>query len=82
MTEPAGGKGTSPAIISVEQRILDIACGNGLTSRKLADLGWKKAMQLDPHLANGLNVHEGHVTNEAVAKDLGYKYKPVADFLK
>jgi alanine dehydrogenase len=39
-------------------------------------------MQHDPHLANGLNVHEGHVTNEAVARDLGYKYKPVTEFLK
>ena len=26
-------------------------------------------MQLDPHLANGLNVHEGHVTNDAVARE-------------
>jgi len=51
-------------------------------ARKLADLGWKKAMQLDPHLANGLNVHEGHVTNDAVARELGYKYTPVSDFLK
>ncbi len=51
-------------------------------ARKLADLGWKKAMQADPHLANGLNVHEGKVTNAAVAKDLGYDYVPVADILK
>jgi alanine dehydrogenase len=51
-------------------------------ARKLAGLGWKKAMQLDPHLANGLNVHAGKVTNAAVAKDLGYAYVPVADVLK
>jgi alanine dehydrogenase len=51
-------------------------------ARKLAGLGWKKAMQLDPHLANGLNVHAGKVTNAAVAKDLGYTYVPVADVLK
>ena len=51
-------------------------------ARKLADLGWKKAMQLDAHLANGLNVHEGHVTNAAVAKDLGLPYVPVSEFLK
>ncbi len=51
-------------------------------ARKLADLGWKKALQADPHLANGLNVHEGKVTNAAVAKDLGYDYVPVADILK
>jgi alanine dehydrogenase len=51
-------------------------------ARRLADLGWKAAMQLDPHLANGLNVHEGHVTNAAVAHDLGYAYTPVTEFLK
>jgi len=51
-------------------------------ARKLADLGWKKAMQADPHLANGLNVHEGKITNAAVAKDLGYTYVPVADVLR
>jgi alanine dehydrogenase len=51
-------------------------------ARKLADLGWKEAMRQDAHLANGLNVHEGHVTNAAVAQDLGYAYAPVADFLK
>jgi alanine dehydrogenase len=51
-------------------------------ARKLADLGWKEAMRQDQHLANGLNVHAGHVTNEAVAHDLGYAYRPVAEFLK
>ena len=39
-------------------------------------------MQQDPHLANGLNVHAGHVTNQAVARDLGYEYRPVAEVLK
>jgi alanine dehydrogenase len=51
-------------------------------ARKLADLGWKQALRLDPHLANGLNVHEGHITNAAVAQDLGYPYVPVAEVLK
>jgi alanine dehydrogenase len=51
-------------------------------ARKLADLGWKAALKADPHLANGLNVHAGHITNEAVARDLGYPYRPVAEFLK
>jgi len=51
-------------------------------ARRLADHGWKAAMQADPHLANGLNVHEGHVTNEAVAQALGLPYTPVAQFLK
>jgi len=40
----------------------------------LADKGWKQAMRDDPHLKNGLNVAEGKVTYEAVARDLGYDY--------
>jgi len=51
-------------------------------ARRLADLGWKQAMQRDPHLANGLNVHEGHVTNAAVAQALGHPYVPVTQFLE
>ena len=51
-------------------------------ARKLAGLGWKAALAADAHLANGLNVHAGHVTNEAVARDLGLPYEPVAKFLK
>ncbi len=51
-------------------------------ARKLADHGWKAAMQADPHLANGLNVHEGRVTNAAVAEALGLPYTPVAAVLK
>ena len=51
-------------------------------ARRLADHGWKAALQADPHLANGLNVHEGHVTNEAVAQALGLPFTPVAEFLK
>jgi alanine dehydrogenase len=51
-------------------------------ARRLADHGWKAAMQADPHLANGLNVHAGHVTNEAVAQALRLPYTPVAKFLQ
>ena len=51
-------------------------------ARRLADHGWKAAMQADPHLANGLNVHAGHVTNEAVAQALHLPYTPVAQFLR
>jgi alanine dehydrogenase len=40
----------------------------------LANKGYKKALQGDPHLANGLNVYEGAITHEAVAKDLGKPY--------
>ncbi len=41
----------------------------------LANKGYKKALQDDPHLANGLNVYEGASAHEAVAKDLGKPYK-------
>ena len=40
----------------------------------LADKGWRKAMAANPHLKNGLNVCQGHVTYEAVAHGLGYPY--------
>jgi alanine dehydrogenase len=50
--------------------------------KSLANLGWKEALTRDPHLANGLNVHSGHVNHEAVARDLGYDYLSAADALK
>lgn len=40
----------------------------------LASKGWKQALRDDVHLRNGLNVCEGKVTYEAVARDLGYTY--------
>ena len=48
--------------------------------RALADLGLKAALGVDPHLACGLNVHDGHITHEAVARDLSLEYRryPVA----
>ncbi|MDJ1006469.1 MAG: alanine dehydrogenase [Paracoccaceae bacterium] len=36
----------------------------------LADNGWRTACLVDPHLANGLNVHAGRLTNAAVAEAL------------
>lgn len=42
----------------------------------LADKGWKRALAEDGHLKAGLNVCEGHVTYEAVAKALGCAYVP------
>ena len=48
---------------------------------KIADLGWKAALKADPHLAEGLNVHEGKVTYQAVAEELGYDYTPIAEIL-
>lgn len=41
----------------------------------LANKGYKKALQDDPHLANGLNVYGGAITHEAVARDLGKPFK-------
>ena len=40
----------------------------------LANKGYQKALQDDPHLLNGLNIHKGHVTYEAVARDLGIEF--------
>ena len=40
----------------------------------LAGKGWKQALRDDAHLRMGLNVAEGKVTYEAVARDLGYAY--------
>ncbi len=47
----------------------------------IAKLGWRGALAANPHLAAGLNVHGGKVTYEAVARDLGYDYVPVAEVL-
>lgn len=43
--------------------------------------GVKLALLNDPHLLNGLNVHQGKITYEAVARDLGYEYYPAVDVL-
>jgi alanine dehydrogenase len=37
----------------------------------LADKGWRQALQDDPHLRNGLNIHRGKVTHRGVADALG-----------
>jgi len=50
--------------------------------KALANLGWREALRRDSHLANGLNVHAGHVNHEAVAHDLGYTYRSADDALK
>jgi alanine dehydrogenase len=42
----------------------------------LANKGAKKALADDPHLLNGLNVHDGQVTYKAVADALKHKYVP------
>jgi alanine dehydrogenase len=43
--------------------------------------GWRAALAADPHLANGLNIHAGKVTYEAVARALGYDYVPAVEIL-
>ncbi len=40
----------------------------------LANKGYRQALIDDPHLRNGLNICNGHVTNEAVANSLGFNY--------
>ncbi|MBV1689686.1 alanine dehydrogenase [Novosphingobium sp. G106] len=48
----------------------------------IAEKGWKGALQANPHLAAGLNVHAGKVTYEAVARELGYETTPLAEALR
>ena len=48
----------------------------------LADKGWKKACAEDRHLLNGLNVHAGKLTYEAVGLALGMPTISGADALK
>ena len=43
--------------------------------------GVKMALLSDGHLLNGLNVHKGMITYEAVARDLGYDYITATDAL-
>ncbi len=45
----------------------------------LADKGYKKALEEDAHLRNGLNVCRGNLTHEAVAHDLGKDYVTAID---
>jgi alanine dehydrogenase len=48
----------------------------------LADHGLRRALGEDAHLRNGLNVHEGMITNRAVADALKLKYVPAETALK
>ena len=40
----------------------------------LADKGYRQALNDDPHLRNGLNIHDGKVTYQAVAEALGHRF--------
>lgn len=42
---------------------------------RLAKMGVKEALNADPHFAAGLNVAEGYVTYEPVARDLNMEFK-------
>jgi alanine dehydrogenase len=48
---------------------------------RIANKGWIDALKADPHLAAGLNVHDGKVTYEAVARELGYDFTPIETVL-
>jgi alanine dehydrogenase len=48
----------------------------------LADKGVRKALADDRHLRNGLNVHQGRVTNRAVASALGYSFVDAQEALQ
>lgn len=54
-------------------RTSTIALGNATLPflLALADKGWKQACIDDPHLLNGLNIHQGKLTFYAVGKALG-----------
>ncbi len=48
----------------------------------MASQGVMAAIAGDPSLARGVNVFRGHVTHEAVARDLNYPYQPLSKVLK
>lgn len=45
---------------------------------KLANLGYRRAAREDAGLAAGINMQEGRVTNEAVAKTFGFPFQPAS----
>jgi len=47
----------------------------------LADKGWKQACAEDVHLLQGLNIHDGKVTNKAVAEALDKGFVPAEEVL-
>ena len=47
----------------------------------LADKGWKQALKDDAHLRDGLNIHAGKVTYQAVAEAHGLPYTSAASVL-
>jgi len=47
----------------------------------LANNGWQEAMRRDPHLLNGLNIHDGKLTYEAVAQAQGLAFTDPASLI-
>ena len=47
----------------------------------LADRGVEDALRADPHLARGLNVHAGMVTEPSVARDQQHEHVPPLEAL-
>ena len=50
-------------------------------AKRIARLGWRAALESDPHLRAGLNVCEGHLTYDAVGEALGIETKATQDLL-
>ena len=50
-------------------------------TRMLANLGFDKAVRMNPGLAEGVNVYQGEITYEAVATSQGRNYRPLQDLL-
>jgi alanine dehydrogenase len=48
---------------------------------ELAQNGWRKACQADSALALGLNVHDGEIVYEPVARAHGLPHRPLAELL-
>ena len=49
---------------------------------KLANQGLRNAVMSDECLAKGVNIYDGHVTNEGVAKNLKLEYTPLSKLIK
>jgi alanine dehydrogenase len=48
---------------------------------QIANKGWKEAVRDNPALARGINIAEGAVTHQAVARALTYPYQPLENIL-
>ena len=49
---------------------------------ELANLGWQNACKQFPHLANGLNIVNGHIVNHSVADAFSMSFTPLENILK